>query len=351
VVATAMTARALASIEQHIAAALAGFVLFVVNVAIYATWPRLIATFHGRVGRYPNVADPETINEKVTWRKVFDRNPLFPVLQDKLRGRDYVAARCPELALPEILWRGHDPFAIPFDLIREPVVIKTNHGCGYNYFIRDPENVDKVAISVFFASALSRRWGSDAWEWAYSRIEPTVYVEKLLTREDGSVPDDYKVNLFGGKTHVCSLTLGPPGQRVLAYYDTDNRRVEAKLNDYGVGSAPPPGPMHDRARALAESLCPDLDAIRVDCYIHEGRIWFGEFTVYPGSGFQNYQPESFGIFRGRPWNILQSHYFTQPGRFRRIYRWCLETRGRIGAEAAVERESAAAPETQRIGGA
>jgi hypothetical protein len=285
----------------------------------------------------PPVVEPKSVNEKVTWRKVFDRNPLFPILQDKLAARDYVAARCPELALPEILWQGHDPFAIPFDRIREPVVIKTNHGCGYNQFIRDPARIDRLAISVFFAQVLSQKWGGvHAGEWAYGAIKPIIYVEEMLLKDDGSLVDDCKINVFCGKAHIYSLTQGRFDDRNTVYFDSRNRRVDATLDHYGQSFAPTPEPLHDFARSLAESLCPELDAIRVDCYIHRGRVWFGEFTVYPGSGFQVFSPRSFGIERGRPWNILRSHYFTQPGRFRRLYRWCLEARSRGGSAAIPE---------------
>lgn len=348
----AMISRALARLERRIASALCGLFLLAVDAVVYATHPRLIGLFRRRVGWYPNVAEPKSINEKVTWRKVFDRNPLLPVLQDKLAARDYVAAHCPELALPEILWRGHDPFAIPFDRICEPVVIKANHGCGFNQFIRDPEAVDRLAISVFFAQVLSQKWGGiRAGEWAYDAIEPTLYVERMLLKDDGSLVDDCKINVFRGKAHMYSLTQGRFGHRETVYFDSANRRIDASLDNYGVAFAPTPGPLHDLAKTYAERLCPELDAIRVDCYIHGGQVWFGEFTIYPGSGFQVFNPRSFGIERGRPWDILTSHYFAQPGLFRRLYRYCLKTRASADAEAPMERESGPAPEAQRIGGA
>jgi hypothetical protein len=347
-----MISHALANLEQHAAAALARLFLFAVNAFVYATHPRLIALFRRRVGRFPDVAEPLSVNEKVTWRKLFDRNPLFPVLQDKLAARDLVAARCPDLALPEILWQGHDPFAIPFDRIREPVVIKTNHGCGFNQFIHDPGAIDRLAISVFFAQVLSQKWsGIRVGEWAYGAIEPAVYVEKLLLKEDGSLADDCKINVFCGKAHVYALTCGRFRELNTAYFDAQNRRIEASLDGHDVTHAPVPGPLHERAVAYAEVLCPELDAIRVDCYIHRGRVWFGEFTVYPNSGMSNYTPSSFNIERARPWNILKSHYFDQPGRFRRFYRWCLETGARRREAAATGDSLPAAADARRIGGA
>jgi hypothetical protein len=62
---------------------------------------------------FPNVARPTTINQKILWRKIFDRNPHWPQLQDKLAARDFVAGKCPGLALNEVLWIGNEPHGFP----------------------------------------------------------------------------------------------------------------------------------------------------------------------------------------------------------------------------------------------
>lgn len=311
---------------RRIVAVLAGMMLVAINTVVYLGRPRLVTTFRRRVGHLPNIAEPRSINEKVQWRKVFDRNPLFPVLQDKLRGRAFVAERCPDLALPEILWVGHDPHAIPFDEFEGPVIIKTNHGCGYNYLVPDTRTADRLGIWLFFDRVLSERWGKAHDEWAYDEIRPTLYVERLLLKRDGSPQDDCKINVFAGKAHVYSITCGRHSHRTTVYFDSRDQPIDVSLNNIDTGDVPMPGPLHVRARSIAESLVPELDAIRIDFYIHDGRIWFGEFTIYPGSGFQSYEPKSFGVERARPWNVLNAHYFTRKTLFRRLYRKCLEVR-------------------------
>ena len=42
-------------------------------------------------GRFPNVLSPQTFNEKVQARKLFDRRPLFALWADKMAVRDWVA--------------------------------------------------------------------------------------------------------------------------------------------------------------------------------------------------------------------------------------------------------------------
>jgi hypothetical protein len=47
----------------------------------------------------------------------------------------------------------------------EPVVIKTNHGWGYNAFIHDPASIDRTGIAVEFTRLLAARFGRDRGEW------------------------------------------------------------------------------------------------------------------------------------------------------------------------------------------
>jgi hypothetical protein len=42
---------------------------------------------------------------------------------------------------------------------------------------------------------------------------------------------------------------------------------------------------------LGKILAKDLPFVRIDFYIIDGEVYFGEFTLYPGSGFHPFHPE------------------------------------------------------------
>jgi hypothetical protein len=42
------------------------------------------------IGYYPNLKNPRSFNEKILWKKVYDRNPLLPIVSDKYRVREYI---------------------------------------------------------------------------------------------------------------------------------------------------------------------------------------------------------------------------------------------------------------------
>src|SRR5262249_55554258 len=98
---------------------------------------RLMRRFARQMGSRPDPAFPRSYNEKLLWRKLFDHDPRFVTFTDKLAAKAYAAATCPDLAVAPTLWSGADPREIPADLLEADVVVKTNHGCGFNIFVAD----------------------------------------------------------------------------------------------------------------------------------------------------------------------------------------------------------------------
>ena len=162
----------------------ASLVLALANVAVYLLHPRLVLTFRQRMGYWPNVATPRSKNEKFLWRKVFDRNPLYRLMSDKIAVREFVAARCPGLAMAEIVWVGPDPREIPDALLRPGVVIKANNGSDRNIFIR-AASVDRAEIERKVARWIARPHGRSAGEWVYALIHPLAFIEKVIEPPTG----------------------------------------------------------------------------------------------------------------------------------------------------------------------
>jgi hypothetical protein len=65
------------------------------------------------------------------WRKIVDHNQIFVDLSDKLAAKQIAKARCPELAVAQVLWTGTDPQSLPANLVAGDVAVKTNHGSGF----------------------------------------------------------------------------------------------------------------------------------------------------------------------------------------------------------------------------
>jgi hypothetical protein len=93
-------------------------------------------------GRLPRLSPPETFNEKIAHRKLYDRDPRMPRLADKILVKQHVSDLLgPEWTIPT-LWSGE---ALPPREERNwqtPYVLKASHGCGWNIFVNSPEDED-----------------------------------------------------------------------------------------------------------------------------------------------------------------------------------------------------------------
>jgi hypothetical protein len=76
------------------------------------------------------------------WRKLFDLNPIYAVITDKLAARDFIAERVGAQVLVPLLWIGDDPAAVPFDALEPPYVIKSTHASGHVLLVRTRQDVD-----------------------------------------------------------------------------------------------------------------------------------------------------------------------------------------------------------------
>ncbi len=47
----------------------------------------------------------------------------------------------------------------------------------------------------------------------------------------------------------------------------------------------------EKMKELAEKLAKDKSFVRIDFYEIRGKIYFGEITFYPNSGYEKFEPE------------------------------------------------------------
>ena len=54
---------------------------------------------------------------------------------------------------------------------------------------------------------------------------------------------------------------------------------------------------------IATKLSEDFPAVRVDLYNINGRIYFGELTFFPWSGYVQFNPDSFDFEMGKKFRL------------------------------------------------
>ena len=269
---------------------------------------KLFFTNHG----YPlNLKNPRSFNEKLVWRKIYDRNPLFPRVTDKYLVREYVreklgAQQADEVLIP-ILFYGNDPAAIPFDDLPDRFVIKPSHASGHIILVRDKHEIDRDAVIATCKEWLSDSYGYYRHEWAYQKLKPMILVEPLLLDEDNNVPREVKFHVFHGKCKRIVVIVGRYNDLKQSNFDENWNYIETEAS-YPMGPPlPRPANLPEMLR-LAEKLAEDFDYIRVDQYDLRGHIYFSELTLYTNSGDINYKPTQYDFDLGANWKIVPGYW-------------------------------------------
>lgn len=111
---------------------------------------------------------------------------------------------------------------------------------------------------------------------------------------------DYKFFCFGGKVKCVAIHFDRFTDHRCNYYD-----VNSKIMPFGTADCPPdfekkieiPSNM-DEMIMLAERLANDIPFLRVDFYNVRGKIYFGELTFYPQSGYFEFIPDEWDKILG-----------------------------------------------------
>ena len=246
---------------------------------------------------WPDLEEPTTFNELVQARKLQDRNPLLPLLADKVRVKDYIARRLGDDWVIPTLWHGTElPEKPGWPL---PFVLKSSHASCQCAFVRT-EGEDWPRIRRRAHRWLRSSYGGILDEWLYGKIEPQLLVEPFVGN-GRSLPTDYKFFVFGGRAEFIQIDTDREHAHKRAIFDRDWRRLPVELQyPQERREIPRPASLASMIEA-AETLSRGFDFVRVDLYEVEGRPLFGELTFYPGSGLDRFRPAAFDRLFGSCW--------------------------------------------------
>lgn len=234
-----------------------------------------------------------------------DRNLIFTQISDKLHVREYVANKIGNDYLIPLLWRGENPYLIPFDSLPDKFVIKANHGCGYNIIVKNKAGLDFDKTRLQLNKWLNENFCTDKYlgtEWGYKNIKRAILVESLI-EENGEAPKDYKFWCFSGRVECISIHFDRYTGHTFQAFDRNFESIDfgfgSKLPAYGGKFEKPTN--FEKMLDIAESLAEGFSFIRVDLYSLPTNIYFGELTLYPGGVSVEFVPDSWDFTLGEKW--------------------------------------------------
>lgn len=261
---------------------------------------RRVLRYRRAHGRFPHVRHPQTFTEKVSWRMLRDRRPLLEPTCDKLRMKEHAAATAPAgVLVPATLWSGTDVRELAGVELPEHWVLKPNHRTGLVLFGTGPADVPALLEETqgWLEQAEWLRGG----EWAYRTARPLLLVEERIGGPETDLTD-YKVFVFDGRPRMIqTLTARRTAAGMRAY--SPEWEYLGRARDHAPGEPVPRPADLDRMLAAAARIGAGFDFIRVDLYDHDGRLWFGELTPYPGSGLVAWQDPDLDRRVGSWWTL------------------------------------------------
>lgn len=289
--------------------------------------PRLIIQYWRNLHRLPDVAVPRDVNEKMLWRKIFDRNPDFAEFSDKLRAKEYVRQLVPDIALSPVLWSGTSLHDLPDDLTGQSCFLKANHSSGMNIEL-DGKPMDRLQLVKFTRNWLAHRHDRVHGEWGYRDVEPKFFVEADISAGQTAELVDLIVYVFSNTVTLIVATTGEKTARArVALFGADGRRLDAMPVSHRdrETAVPLPDDFELPVNAVnlgrhALTIANGNDHLRVDFMWNGETLYFCEVTVYPGGGYRSYSDSRIVRLMGQNWNLADSWFLrASQGGWRRHY--------------------------------
>lgn len=247
------------------------------------------AVFHKKL----DLQNPQSINEKIQWLKLYNRNPLYTQYVDKFLVREYVKDTIGEEYLIPLLGVWENAEDIDFDKLPNQFVLKCNHNSGLGMYIckdRNRMNYSKVI------SALKKGLKQDYYltnrEWPYKNVPRKVIAEKYMVDESGYELKDYKFYCFNGIVKLVMINSDrmTENETTALYFDEKYNKLNFEWGYKNSDTIPPKPEKFELMKTLAEKLSENIPHVRVDFYQTPEGVYFGEMTFFDGSGFDKINP-------------------------------------------------------------
>lgn len=163
--------------------------------------------FRQKMGKWPDLDNPKTFNEKLQWLKLHDRKPIYSTMVDKYEAKRYIADIIgEEYIIPTLgVWDRFED--IDFDALPNQFVLKCTHDSGGLVIVCDKSSMNLDAARKKINRSMKRNYYWHGREWAYKNVKPRIIAEQYM--EDGNPGEkperidagltDYKVHCFNGK--------------------------------------------------------------------------------------------------------------------------------------------------------
>jgi len=264
-----------------------------------------------------DISNPVTLNEKIQYLKLHDRNPFYSNLVDKINVKKYISKIVGDKHIIPTLktFSSIENFNLDFDF-DYPIVIKTNNGSGdFKILYEPPNSYDLKKIKIMFSKSLKRDLYYEKKEWQYKGIKPQLLIEPLLQDLNNEIPPDYKIHCFNGEPEFIYVTKGREKETYRGVYTLDWKPLDFIWSHVHKETGDPIYNFQNNISkpknlleilTISKIICKSFDNkyVRIDVYnMNEKSVYFGEITFHHMSGFARIIPHEWDIKLGKKLKI------------------------------------------------
>lgn len=254
-----------------------------------------------KLGRSLNLKNPQRYTEKLQWYKLNYKNPIMHQCVDKYQVREFVKQKGLENILVGLYAKYDAVDQIDIASLPDKFVMKTtNGGGGINVAAchdKSKFDFEKVREQLTAKKTKTRTGGR---EWAYYGLEPGIIVEELLVNEkkpEAGV-NDYKIFCYNGKPEYIIVDVDRYIGHKRNFYDTQWNNLHITSDCFACDDEVVKPENLNEMLHVAAKLSEDFPYVRVDLYSVQNKIYFGELTFYPWSGYVQFEPDEFDFIFG-----------------------------------------------------
>ena len=253
-------------------------------------------------GRWLDLDHPEKLknfNEKIQWLKLHNNTPLHTRMADKLEVRKIIEEKLgPGYTFPLLgVWDSFDE--INFAELPDQFVLKPTHDSGSIVFCRDKKSFDRRKAKAKLEAALRRNYYWFGRELPYRDIPPRLIAEPLMVDESGTQLKDYKLFCFDGSVKMIQVDFDRFTDHHRNLYTPEWELIDAFiLYPHAPDKTIPQPDILPEMLAAASRLSKGFPFVRIDFYVINGKLYFGEFTFHHEGGLGRIRPQTFNMEMG-----------------------------------------------------
>lgn len=263
------------------------------GIHVFPDFLYLKALYYLAFDKKLNLKEPCTFNEKLQWLKLNTRNPNYTQMVDKNEVKKYVANIIGEKYIIPTLDVLDSVDEIDLDKLPKQFVIKCTHDSGGIVVCKDKSKLNFAEIEKKINLSLKKNFYWHGREWPYKNVVPKIIIEQYIEDLETKELRDYKVHNFNNGEQiilVCRDRFSKAGMTE-DFFDENWNHLNIKRpgHEWSEEKIKEPENLEEMLE-LSRELSKDIPFLRTDFYEVNHKLYFGELTFFPSSGFIGFEP-------------------------------------------------------------